>query len=70
MMFICRSRRWRSPPTHALAGVDDILSKCYDFGRRMFALHEAGAVAGRMLAVFSRSVRHLTDLTSKFRVFS
>jgi hypothetical protein len=63
MMFICRSRRRQPPPTHALAGVDDILSKCYDFGRRMFALYEAGAVTGRMLVALSRGVRHLTDLT-------
>ncbi|KAI0249217.1 P-loop containing nucleoside triphosphate hydrolase protein [Lactifluus subvellereus] len=36
----------RLPPAHALAGVDDLLAKCYDFGRRLFALYEAGAVAG------------------------
>jgi len=34
------------PPTHPLAGVDDLLTKCHDFGRRMSALYEAGAVAG------------------------
>ena len=40
----------RSPPTHVLAGVDNLLTKCRDFCRRMFALCEAGAIAGRMLA--------------------
>ncbi|KAH9996691.1 P-loop containing nucleoside triphosphate hydrolase protein [Russula compacta] len=39
-------KSWRSPPTHELAGVDDLLTKCHDFGRRMFALYEARAVAG------------------------
>ncbi|KAI0262607.1 AAA-domain-containing protein [Gloeopeniophorella convolvens] len=38
--------RRRSPPTHTLAGVDDLLAKCHDFGRRMFALYDAGAVTG------------------------
>jgi hypothetical protein len=33
-----------------LAGVDDLLANCHDFCRRMFALYEAGAVAGRTLA--------------------
>ncbi|KAI0280178.1 AAA-domain-containing protein [Russula aff. rugulosa BPL654] len=36
----------RSPPAHVLAGVDDLLIKSHDFCRRMFALYEAGAVAG------------------------
>ncbi|KAN0116131.1 AAA family ATPase [Russula decolorans] len=36
----------RPPPVHILAGVDDLLTKCHDFCRRMFALYEAGAVAG------------------------
>ncbi|KAI9465701.1 AAA-domain-containing protein [Lactarius psammicola] len=36
----------RSPPAHALAGVDDLLTKCYDFGARMFTLYEASAVTG------------------------
>lgn len=36
----------RSPPTHALAGVDDLLTKCYDFGTHMFTLYEASAVTG------------------------
>ncbi|KAI0301591.1 P-loop containing nucleoside triphosphate hydrolase protein [Multifurca ochricompacta] len=35
-----------SPPPHGLAGVDDLLTNCHDFGTRMFALYEAGAVAG------------------------
>ncbi|KAH9006583.1 AAA-domain-containing protein [Lactarius hatsudake] len=37
--------RW-SPPAHTLAGVDDLLTKCYDFGARMFTLYEASAVTG------------------------
>ncbi|KAH9048455.1 AAA-domain-containing protein [Lactarius hengduanensis] len=37
--------RW-SPPSHTLAGVGDLLTKCYDFGARMFTLYEASAVTG------------------------
>ncbi|KAF8273433.1 AAA-domain-containing protein [Lactarius quietus] len=36
----------RSPPAHALAGVDELLTKCYDFGTRMFTLYESSAVTG------------------------
>lgn len=36
----------RPPPAHVLAGMDDLLTKCHDFCRRMFALYEAGAVFG------------------------
>jgi len=50
LILISRSRRRRYPPAHVLAGVDELLTKCHDFCRRMFALYEAGAVAGRMLA--------------------
>ncbi|KAI9441226.1 AAA-domain-containing protein [Lactarius indigo] len=35
-----------SLPADTLAGVDDLLTKCYDFGTRMFTLYEAGAVTG------------------------
>jgi hypothetical protein len=46
------SKPRRAPPTHELAGVEDVLTKCHDFCGRMFALYEAGAVAGRMSAFF------------------
>ena len=59
-MFTYGSKPPQPPPTHALAGVDDLLTKCHDFGRRMSALYEAGAVAGRMSTVFPRHVQHLT----------
>jgi hypothetical protein len=51
-MLILPSKPRRAPPTHNLAGVDDVLTKCHDFCGRMFALHEASAVAGRMSALF------------------
>ena len=50
-VLIFRSKHTRSPPAHALAGVDDLLTKCHDFGKRMFALYEAGAVVGRMSSI-------------------
>ena len=50
-VLIYRSKHTRSPPAHALAGVDNLLTKCHDFGRRMFALYEAGAIAGRMSSI-------------------
>lgn len=68
MMFICHSRRRRPPPAHALAGVNDILAKCHDFGRHMFALYEAGAVAGRMLAFIAQCAT--SDLTLQSQVSS
>jgi hypothetical protein len=49
LILIFRSRPRPSSPAHVLAGVDDLLTQCHDFCRRMFALYEAGAVAGRML---------------------
>jgi hypothetical protein len=50
LILIFRSKPRRSPPAHVLAGVDDLLTQCHDFCRRMFALYEASAVAGRMSA--------------------
>ena len=55
-MLIIRSDPRLPPPAHVLAGVDDILTKCHDFCRRMFALYDAGAVAGRMSAFFLSKV--------------
>jgi hypothetical protein len=49
------SKPRRSPPAHVLAGVDDLLIKSHGFCRRMFALYEAGAIAGRMSAFFRRT---------------
>jgi hypothetical protein len=46
----------RLPPAHALAGVDDLLSECHDLGRRLFALYEGGAIAGRMSALLFRNL--------------
>jgi hypothetical protein len=67
-MFIYCSKHRRLPPAHALAGVDDLLTKCHDYGRRMFALYEAGAVTGRTLVSLLPTV--LSDSTLQFRVSS
>ena len=58
-MFTYVSKPRQPPPTHALAGVDDLLTKCHDFGRRMSALYEGGAVAGRMSTVFPRAIYNI-----------
>jgi len=60
LVLIYHGKHRRTPPAHALAGVDDLLTKCHDFGRRMFALYEAGAVAGRMSSVLLYGVQRLT----------
>lgn len=61
LVLIYRSKHRQSPPANALAGVDELLTKCHDFGRRMFALYGAGAVAGRMSPVLLCSVQRLTN---------
>lgn len=58
-LSVCRQPR-RSAPAHALAGVDDVLTKCYDFGARMFTLYESSAVTGRMLVFFLSNVWYST----------
>ena len=62
-MLIIRSDPRLPPPAHVLAGVDNLLTKCHDFCRRMFALYDAGAVAGRMSAFFWSKSCFRVDIT-------
>jgi len=59
-ILIYRSKHRPPPLAHALAGVDDLLMKCHNFGRRMFVLYGAGVVAGRLSSVLLCSVQRLT----------
>ena len=62
-MLIIHSNPRLPPSAHVLAGVDDVLTKCHDFCKRMFALYDAGAVAGRMSAFLLSKSCFRVDIT-------